>query len=82
LMAGVWPAEHRIHSNRMFDPFNTTADEWYWFASEIKTPTLREAVSRTGKVTASVAWPVTVDAKRVEFAIPEFWRAKMPQNLK
>jgi predicted AlkP superfamily pyrophosphatase or phosphodiesterase len=82
LMTGVWPAEHGIHSNRMFDPLNTTADEWYWFASEIKTPTLWEAVSRTGKVTASVAWPVTVDAKWVKFAIPETWYAKMPQNLK
>jgi predicted AlkP superfamily pyrophosphatase or phosphodiesterase len=82
LVTGVWPAEHGIHSNRMFDPLNTTADEWYWFASEIKTPTLWEAVSRTGKVTASVAWPVTVDAKWIKYAIPEFWRVKMPQNLK
>lgn len=82
LVTGVWPTEHGIHSNRMFDPFNTTADEWYWFASEIKTPTLWEVVSKTGKVTASVSWPVTVDAKWVKYAIPEFWRAKMPENLK
>ena len=82
LVTGVWPTEHGIHSNRMFDPFNTTADEWYWFASEIKTPTLWEAVSKTAKVAASVSWPVTVDAKWVKYAIPEFWRAKMPENLK
>jgi hypothetical protein len=82
LVTGVWPTEHGIYSNRMFDPLNTIFDEWYWYASEIKTPTLWEAVSKTGKVTASVAWPVTVDAKWVKYAIPEFWRAKMPENVK
>jgi predicted AlkP superfamily pyrophosphatase or phosphodiesterase len=82
LVTGVWPTEHGIYSNRKFDPSNTIFDEWYWYASEIKTPTLWEAVSKTGKVTASVAWPVTVDAKWVKYAIPEFWRAKMPENVK
>jgi predicted AlkP superfamily pyrophosphatase or phosphodiesterase len=33
-------------------------------------------------VTASISWPVTVDARWVNYAIPEFWRAKLPQNLK
>jgi predicted AlkP superfamily pyrophosphatase or phosphodiesterase len=82
LVTGAWPTEHGIHNNRRFDPFNANVDEWYWYASEIKTPTLWEAVSRTGKVTASVAWPVTVDAKWVKYAIPEFWRTKMPEDVK
>jgi predicted AlkP superfamily pyrophosphatase or phosphodiesterase len=82
LVTGTWPTEHGIHNNRRFDPFNTNVDEWHWYASEIKTPTLWEAVSRAGKVTASVAWPVTVDAKWVKYAIPEFWRTKMPEDIK
>jgi predicted AlkP superfamily pyrophosphatase or phosphodiesterase len=82
LVTGVWPVEHGIHANTMFDPFNTSFDEWYWYASEIKAPTLWEAASRAGNLTASVSWPVTVDAKWVNYAIPEFWRAKMPENLK
>jgi predicted AlkP superfamily pyrophosphatase or phosphodiesterase len=82
LVTGVWPTEHGIHANGKFDPFNPGQDEWYWYASEIKSPTLWEAASKAGKVTASVSWPVTVDAKWVKYAIPEFWRAKMPENLK
>jgi predicted AlkP superfamily pyrophosphatase or phosphodiesterase len=82
LVTGVWPAEHGIHANGVFDPFNPGVDEWYWYASEIKAPTLWEAASKAGIVTASVSWPVTVDAKWVKYAIPEFWRAKLPQNLK
>ena len=82
LVTGVWPAEHGIHANTMFDPFNTSFDEWYWYASEIKSPTLWEAASRAGNVTASVSWPVTVDAKWINYAIPEFWREKMPENVK
>lgn len=82
LVTGVWPAEHGIHANGVFDPFNPGQDEWYWYASEIKTPTLWEAASKAGMVTASVSWPVTVDARWVKYAIPEFWRAKLPQNLK
>jgi predicted AlkP superfamily pyrophosphatase or phosphodiesterase len=82
LVTGAWPTEHGIHNNRKFDPFNINVDEWYWYASEIKTPTLWEAVAKTGRVTASVAWPVTVDAKWVKYAIPEFWRTKMPEDVK
>lgn len=82
LVTGVWPTEHGIHSNVRFDPFSANFDEWYWYASDIKTPTLWEAASKAGSITASVSWPVTVDAKWVKYAIPEFWRAKMPENRK
>jgi predicted AlkP superfamily pyrophosphatase or phosphodiesterase len=82
LVTGVWPAEHGIHANATFDPFGSISDEWYWYASDIKSPTLWEAASKAGQVTASVSWPVTVDARWIKYAIPEFWRAKMPQNTK
>jgi predicted AlkP superfamily pyrophosphatase or phosphodiesterase len=82
LVTGVWPIEHGIHGNVRFDPFGKNFDEWYWYASEIKSPTLWEAARKAGKVTASVSWPVTVDAKWINYAVPEFWQAKMPQNLK
>jgi predicted AlkP superfamily pyrophosphatase or phosphodiesterase len=82
LVTGVWPAEHGIHANVVFDLSITNSDEWYWYASDIKTPTLWEAATKSGLVTASVSWPVTVDAKWIKYSIPEFWRAKMPENLK
>lgn len=82
LVTGVWPAEHGIHANTVFDLTATNSDEWYWYASDIKVPTLWEAATRAGMVTASVSWPVTVDAKWIKYSIPEFWRAKMPENLK
>jgi predicted AlkP superfamily pyrophosphatase or phosphodiesterase len=82
LVTGVWPTEHGIHANVRFDPFGQNPDEWYWYASEIKSPTLWEASHKAGKITASVSWPVTVDAEWIDYAVPEFWQAKMPQNLK
>src|SRR5271168_1911827 len=66
LVTGVWPADHGVHANGEFDPSNTIFDEWYWYASEIKSPTLWEAARKAGMVTASVSWPVTVDAQWID----------------
>src|SRR5665213_3200199 len=40
LMTGVWPAEHGILSNTTFDPLHKNMGGWYWYASQIKVPTL------------------------------------------
>jgi predicted AlkP superfamily pyrophosphatase or phosphodiesterase len=80
LMTGVWPAEHGIVSNTTFDPMRTNMGGWYWYASDIRVPTLWEAASNAGILVASVNWPVSVDAKGVTYLIPEYWRARTPDD--
>ena len=74
LVTGVWPAEHGILNNTRFDPERNLAGAWYWYADQIKTPTLWSAARDAGLHTASVSWPVTVDATSIDTLIPEYWR--------
>ena len=81
LITGVWPARHGILANTVFDPLRENQGGWYWYAEDIRVPTLWEAASRAGLSTASVQWPVSVGA-RVTWNIPEFWRAGTPDDAK
>jgi len=79
LVTGVWPAEHGIEANGTFNP-TLGVESWYWYAQEIRVPTLWDAAQRAGVVTASVSWPVTVGATSVKFLIPEYWRTHTPSD--
>ena len=74
LLTGVSPAEHGIYNNLEFDPRNTYANAWYWYAQQIRVPTLWQAAHDAGFSTASIGWPVSVGAAAVDFLIPEYWR--------
>ena len=74
LLTGVAPAEHGIYNNLEFDPKNTFANAWYWYAQQIRVPTLWQAAHEAGLSTASIGWPVSVGARAVDFLIPELWR--------
>ncbi|HEX3397196.1 MAG TPA: ectonucleotide pyrophosphatase/phosphodiesterase [Steroidobacteraceae bacterium] len=74
LLTGVSPAEHGIYNNLEFDPKNTFANAWYWYAQQIRVPTLWQAAHEAKISTASIGWPVSVGATSVDFLIPEFWR--------
>ena len=78
LLTGVAPAEHGIYNNLEFDPLHNFADDWYWYASKIRVPTLWQAAHEAGLSTASVGWPVSVGATSVDFLIPEYWRLSRP----
>jgi predicted AlkP superfamily pyrophosphatase or phosphodiesterase len=78
LLTGVSPAEHGIYNNLEFDPRHTFGDAWFWYAHEIRVPTLWQAAHRAGLATASVGWPVSVGATDVDFLIPEYWRIFRP----
>jgi predicted AlkP superfamily pyrophosphatase or phosphodiesterase len=73
LVTGVWPARHGIVANGPFDPEGRNQDGWYWYAEDIRVPTLWDAAARQGMVTANVAWPVTVGA-HITHNIPQYWR--------
>ena len=81
LITGVWPARHGILANLVFDPRRENQSGWYWYAEDIRVPTLWDAAARAGLSTASVQWPVSVGA-RVTWNIPEFWRAGSADDAK
>ena len=78
LVTGVAPAEHGILNNSPFDPLGTNDNGWYWYAEDIKVPTLWDAANQAGLVTANVDWPVTVGAP-IRYSIVQFWRAPIAQ---
>jgi predicted AlkP superfamily pyrophosphatase or phosphodiesterase len=82
LVTGVAPAEHGIYNNTPFDPKGINKDGWYWYATDIRVPTLFDAVTAAHRITANVEWPVTVGAKGIGFNIPEYRRAHAPDDLK
>lgn len=81
LITGVWPARHGILANVVFDPLRENQSGWYWYAEDIRVPTLWDAAARAGLSTASVQWPASVGA-RVTWNIPEFWRAGTADDAK
>ena len=81
LVTGVWPAAHGILANTTFDPLQKNYQGWYWYAEDIRVPTLWDAAAQAGRTTASVQWPVTVGAK-ITWNIPEVWRAGTPDDAK
>ena len=81
LMTGVWPAKHGILGNATFDPLQKNYQGWYWYAEDIRVPTLWDVATAAGRTTASIQWPVTVGAK-ITWNIPEVWRAGTPEDAK
>src|SRR5262249_46285177 len=74
LVTGVSPARHGICSNTTFDPEGLNQSGWYWYAADIRVPTLWDEAGKAGLITANVHWPVTVGA-RIDFNLPQIWRA-------
>jgi predicted AlkP superfamily pyrophosphatase or phosphodiesterase len=81
LVTGVWPAKHGILANAIFDPLQKNFQAWYWYAEDIRVPTLWDAATQAGRATTSIQWPATVGAK-ITWNIPEFWRAGTPEDAK
>ena len=69
IVTGVLPAVHGIYNNRIFDPENTSNGSWYWYARDIKVPTLAGILKTRGMKTAAVSWPATVGAD-IDYLVP------------
>jgi predicted AlkP superfamily pyrophosphatase or phosphodiesterase len=82
LITGASPAEHGIYANRPFDPDSQNGGGWYWYARDVKVPTLWQAANSAGLVTASVAWPVTVAAPGIRYNVPEYGDGETTDNAK
>jgi predicted AlkP superfamily pyrophosphatase or phosphodiesterase len=82
LMTGVSPAVHGIYNNQVFDPTRDFSGAWYWYNDDVRVPTLWQAAHEHGLSTASVSWPVSVNAKGVDYLIPEYWRVSVGGTVK
>lgn len=78
LVTGVSPAEHGIFANLEFDPAHHFRESWFWYADQVRVPTLWHAAHAAHLTTASVGWPVTVGAPDIDYLIPEYWRIAGP----
>ena len=81
LVTGVLPSRHGILANTPFDPYGKNWGGWYWYAEDIRVPTLWDAAAAAGLTTANVDWPVTVGAD-ITYNIPQYWRAETPDDHK
>jgi hypothetical protein len=80
LVTGATPAEHGILANLEFDPQHRFKESWFWYAAQIRVPTLWQAAHTAGLTTASVGWPATVGATDIDYLIPEYWRITGPTD--
>lgn len=81
MVTGVAPARHGIIANSPFDPFSKNLNGWYWYAEDIRVPTLWDVCAKAGLTTGSVDWPVTVGAN-ITFNIAQYWRADNAEDRK
>jgi predicted AlkP superfamily pyrophosphatase or phosphodiesterase len=81
LMTGASPAKHGIYDNTTFDPLSRNEKGWYWYAEDVKVPTLWDAAAAAHLKTASIYWPVSVGAN-ITFNLPQIWRTGTDDDLK
>jgi predicted AlkP superfamily pyrophosphatase or phosphodiesterase len=82
LLTGVSPDKHGIFGNTTFDPMQINQGGWYWFASDIKVPTLWDAAAKAGLKVANVHWPVSVGASSIKWNLPQIWRTGHSDDAK
>jgi predicted AlkP superfamily pyrophosphatase or phosphodiesterase len=73
LITGVPPRRHGIGNNRVFDPEERSNNAWFWYASQVRVPTLVSAARARGLTTGAVSWPVSVGTF-ADYNVPEFYR--------
>ncbi len=82
ILTGVSPARHGIANNLTFDPFQKNQTGWYWYAEDIKVPTLWDAAHQAGLHTVNVHWPVSVAARGIDSNLPQLWRTGTADDRK
>ncbi len=82
LVTGTTPARHGIFSNHPFDAAARNPNSWYWYAEDLRVPTLWDAATGAGRVVGSVSWPVSVGARGIRFNLPEYAGTRTPEDLK
>jgi len=81
IVTGASPARHGIYSNTTFDPFKRNERGWYWYAEDVKVPTLWSAATTAHLTTANIYWPTSVGAP-ITYNLPQIWRSGTDDDLK
>jgi len=81
ILTGASPATHGIYSNTTFDPYGHNEHGWYWYAEDVRVPTLWDAAAAAGLATANVYWPTSVGA-HITYNLPQIWRTGSDDDLK
>lgn len=80
LITGVDPAIHGIVDNLILDPEGRSNGAWFYYARDIKVPTLPMAARSRGLRAGGVTWPVTVGME-LDYNVPEFFRSNHEENV-
>jgi predicted AlkP superfamily pyrophosphatase or phosphodiesterase len=75
MVTGALPARSKILFNQ---PANSKG-EWYWYAKDIRVPTLWQKLRENHMTSAALNWPVTVGAE-IDYNLPEMWDIPHPYD--
>jgi predicted AlkP superfamily pyrophosphatase or phosphodiesterase len=81
LITGVVPGVHGVYDNRILDPEGRSYGAWYWYASDIRVPTLPQAARSRGMRSAAISWPSTIGME-IDYVIPEYFRSNHAEAMK
>lgn len=71
ILTGCYPDAHGIEHNNPLQPWVPEAHQrWYWYADQLRRPTLFDAARAAGLKTAAVMWPL-VGRARIDWNLPE-----------
>ncbi|WP_010134562.1 alkaline phosphatase family protein [Ochrovirga pacifica] len=79
LITGVGPDKHGIYYNTEIAE-NGESGKWIYDFSQIKSQTLWQVAKEKGLKTASVSWPISVNAPYIDYNIPEIWSFTNPMD--
>jgi arylsulfatase A-like enzyme len=74
MLTGAMPARSGIYYNA-----KQGSQDWNWFTSDIKVPTIWQVLKQNGLTTAAIQWPVSV-SNDITWNIPEIWDSKNPRD--
>ncbi|AOT56279.1 alkaline phosphatase family protein [Weissella soli] len=85
IITGTYPKTHGIVNATLMQPERISPD-WYWYAKDIKVPTVYDLAQAAGLKTAAFLWPVTAGAK-INWNIAEIfpnriWTNQVTTSLK
>jgi predicted AlkP superfamily pyrophosphatase or phosphodiesterase len=83
MVTGVPPAVHSLRSNHPVDPFNLSKGAWTWYLQDVAAKTIWDIARSQNRRVANLLWPVTMtETARIRYHLPQFDRAKGPEEVK
>lgn len=83
MVTGRPAAAHTLRSNHPVDPFNLSKGGWTWFLQDVAGKTIWDIARTQNRRVANLMWPVTMtETGRIRYHIPQFDRAKGPEEIK